>query len=56
MLKPLEKILEANHDKKFISLCAWCECPNYEKEKPFTDKWRAEGYEVSHGMCRKKIH
>ena len=62
MRKPLENILEHRPKDKFISLCPWCDCPNFETDensrwdKPFTKKWKSKGYSTSHGMCERKKH
>lgn len=56
MKKPKEKILEHIPAEKFVSICAWCECPNGETGKPFTDAWKKKGYNTSHGMCEDEEH
>lgn len=40
-------VLNINHDKKFVSICAWC-----DKNKSESKKWHEKGYKISHGICK----
>lgn len=41
-------VLNLDHDKKIVSICAWC-----DKDKTETKKWERKGYKLSHGICQK---